>query len=71
MEIKPIVLKLGGSVITDKNKVATANLDAIERLAGEIAQSTFSYLILVHAIELRDWPAFHHPGRTCLSLNMT
>jgi isopentenyl phosphate kinase len=48
MKIKPIVLKLGGSVITDKNKVATANLDAIERLAGEIAQSKVSYLILVH-----------------------
>jgi isopentenyl phosphate kinase len=48
MEIKPIVLKLGGSVITDKNKVATANLDAIERLASEIAQSKVSYLILVH-----------------------
>jgi isopentenyl phosphate kinase len=48
MEIKPIVLKLGGSVITEKNKVATANLDAIERLAGEIAQSKVTYLILVH-----------------------
>ena len=46
--MKPIVLKLGGSVITEKNKVATANLDAIERLAGEIAQSKVTNLILVH-----------------------
>jgi len=48
MKIKPIVLKLGGSVITDKNKVATANKDAIKRLANEIAQSKVTYLILVH-----------------------
>lgn len=48
MSDKPIVLKLGGSVITDKNKPATANLEAIERLADEIFQAKVSSLILVH-----------------------
>lgn len=45
---KPIVLKLGGSVITHKDKVSTPNLKAIERLAGEISQSNIKSLILVH-----------------------
>ena len=45
---KPIVLKLGGSVITYKDKVSTPNLKAIERLAGEISQSNIKSLILVH-----------------------
>ena len=48
MSIKPTVLKLGGSVITDKEKPATANLEAIERLADEIARANVSSLILVH-----------------------
>jgi isopentenyl phosphate kinase len=48
MSVKPIVLKLGGSVITDKNKPATANLKTIERLADEIARANVSHLILVH-----------------------
>lgn len=48
MNVKPTVLKLGGSVITDKNKPATANMKAIERLADEIAKSKVTSLILVH-----------------------
>jgi isopentenyl phosphate kinase len=48
MSIKPTVLKLGGSVITDKNKPATANMEAIERLADEIFRAQVSQLILVH-----------------------
>jgi isopentenyl phosphate kinase len=48
MKVKPTVLKLGGSVITDKNKPATANLETIERLADEISQANVSSLILVH-----------------------
>jgi isopentenyl phosphate kinase len=48
MEAKPTVLKLGGSVITNKNKPATANLKAIERLADEISRAKNSSLILVH-----------------------
>jgi isopentenyl phosphate kinase len=48
VSVKPTVLKLGGSVITDKEKPATANLEAIERLADEIAQANVPHLILVH-----------------------
>jgi isopentenyl phosphate kinase len=45
---KRTILKLGGSVITDKEKPLTANLQAIERLADEIAQAKVSSLIMVH-----------------------
>ncbi|UCC58794.1 MAG: isopentenyl phosphate kinase family protein [Candidatus Bathyarchaeum sp.] len=48
MNGKPIVLKLGGSVITNKKKPSTPNLRAIERLANEISQAKISSLILVH-----------------------
>ncbi|MEM1586810.1 MAG: isopentenyl phosphate kinase [Candidatus Bathyarchaeia archaeon] len=42
------VLKLGGSVITLKDKPLTPNMPAIRRLAREIASSKSSPLILVH-----------------------
>ncbi len=45
---KPTVLKLGGSVITDKEKPLTPDLKAIERLADEISRAKVSPLILVH-----------------------
>ncbi len=48
MNVKPTVLKLGGSVITDKEKPSTPNLRAIKRLANEISQANVSFLILVH-----------------------
>ena len=48
MNVKPTVLKLGGSVITNKEKPSTPNLRAIERLANEISQAKISFLILVH-----------------------
>jgi isopentenyl phosphate kinase len=48
MSVKPTVLKLGGSVITNKNKPATAKIDTIERLAEEIARAKIPALILVH-----------------------
>jgi len=48
MTSKPTVLKLGGSVITDKNKPVTPNTETMERLADEIAQANVSSLILVH-----------------------
>ncbi|MEM1550675.1 MAG: isopentenyl phosphate kinase [Candidatus Bathyarchaeia archaeon] len=43
-----IVLKLGGSVITFKDKPLTPNLPVIRRLAHEIAASGLSSLIIVH-----------------------
>jgi len=45
---KPIVLKIGGSVITWKEKSFTANLPAINRIAEEISQANVSQLIIVH-----------------------
>jgi isopentenyl phosphate kinase len=48
MSNKPTVLKLGGSVITNKKKPLTPNLPSIERLANEISRAKVSSLILVH-----------------------
>jgi isopentenyl phosphate kinase len=42
------VLKLGGSVITNKEKELTPRLTTIERLAKEISRANISPLILVH-----------------------
>jgi len=48
LSAKPTVLKLGGSVITNKEKPLTPNLPAIERLASEISRTNVSPLVLVH-----------------------
>jgi len=42
------ILKLGGSVITKKDKPLTPNLQAIKRLAKEISQADFKPLIIIH-----------------------
>ena len=44
----PIIVKIGGSVITDKGRNATANHSAIQRLATEIAGAHQQPLIVVH-----------------------
>jgi isopentenyl phosphate kinase len=43
-----IVLKIGGSVITDKNRVSTPRPDQIRRIAAEIKDGLGSKLVLVH-----------------------
>jgi isopentenyl phosphate kinase len=48
VESRLVVLKLGGSVITDKEKPMTPNPDAIQRLAKEIAEANVERIILVH-----------------------
>jgi isopentenyl phosphate kinase len=48
LSVKPTVLKLGGSVITNKEKQLTPNLPAIGRLASEISRANVSPLVLVH-----------------------
>jgi isopentenyl phosphate kinase len=48
MSAKLTVLKLGGSVITHKEKPLTPNQPAIRRLANEIASAKLDSLILVH-----------------------
>jgi len=57
MNVKPIVLKLGGSAITDKEKEKTSNLQAIERLANEISRAKVASLVLVHG-----GGSFGHPA---------
>jgi isopentenyl phosphate kinase len=47
-EGKLVVLKLGGSVVTKKEKRMTPNLEAIKMLAQEVAQADMEYLIIVH-----------------------
>lgn len=48
MSVKPIILKLGGSVITRKEKPLTPDTRAIKRLAHEISRANVSWLVLVH-----------------------
>jgi isopentenyl phosphate kinase len=43
-----MVLKIGGSVITRKEKPFTANLSAMKRLAKEISEANISQLIIIH-----------------------
>jgi isopentenyl phosphate kinase len=47
-ETKPTVLKIGGSVITDKNGELAARTEVINRLAEEIAKANVKNLIIVH-----------------------
>jgi isopentenyl phosphate kinase len=47
-EAKPVVLKIGGSVITDKNGALAARTEVINRLAEEIAKANAKNLIIVH-----------------------
>lgn len=48
MRVRPTVLKLGGSVITHKDKPFIADSVAISRLAREIAAAKIPQLIVVH-----------------------
>ncbi len=47
-EAKPTILKIGGSIITDKNGELAARTEAINRLAEEIQKSGVKSLIVVH-----------------------
>jgi len=42
------ILKLGGSVVTEKGALLTPNMPAIRRLAREVSDAGVSPLILVH-----------------------
>jgi isopentenyl phosphate kinase len=42
------ILKIGGSVLTDKNKVSAARPEAIGRIAKEIGDSSGTSLVLIH-----------------------
>jgi len=47
-ETKPVILKIGGSVITDKNGDLAAKTEVINRLAEEVAKANIKNLIVVH-----------------------
>jgi len=48
LNLRPVVLKLGGSVITEKAKPLTPNLKAVKRLAEEISDAKVTSLVVVH-----------------------
>ena len=48
MSRRPTVLKVGGSVITQKKKPFTANLSTIKRIAAEISEARVEKLVIVH-----------------------
>ncbi|MEM2913921.1 MAG: isopentenyl phosphate kinase [Candidatus Bathyarchaeia archaeon] len=48
MKNKPVILKLGGSVITKKDEALTPNLQAITRLSKEIFKANPPSIIIVH-----------------------
>jgi len=48
LKSKPIMLKLGGSVVTVKDRFLTPNIEAINRLAREIADSRVQRIVIVH-----------------------
>jgi isopentenyl phosphate kinase len=54
---KPIILKLGGSAITDKTAEATPKTEIINRLAEEIKRADLDNLIVVHG-----GGSFGHPS---------
>jgi len=45
---KPVILKLGGSVITFKDRLMKPNMSSISRLAEEISETDMDNLIIVH-----------------------
>jgi isopentenyl phosphate kinase len=47
-ELKPTILKIGGSVITDKSKELGVRKQVIDRLADEIRNANVQNLLIVH-----------------------
>jgi len=56
-EVKPIILKIGGSAITDKNGELAAKTEVINRLSEEIKRADLDNLIIVHG-----GGSFGHPS---------
>jgi isopentenyl phosphate kinase len=54
---RPVILKIGGSVVTEKNGELTARTQVISRLVGEIFDSETENLVLVHG-----GGSFGHPS---------
>src|SRR5208283_4136589 len=56
-EAKPVILKIGGSAITDKTVEASPKTEIINRLAEEIKRADLDNLIIVHG-----GGSFGHPA---------
>lgn len=56
-DAKPVILKIGGSAITDKTGLLAAKTDIINRLAEEIKRADLDNLIIVHG-----GGSFGHPS---------
>jgi isopentenyl phosphate kinase len=56
-DARPVILKLGGSAITDKTAEATPKTEVINRLAEEIKRADLDNLIVVHG-----GGSFGHPA---------
>ena len=63
-EKKPIILKIGGSVITDKNGELAARTETINRLAEETQKADMKNLIIVHG-----GGSFGHPTAQKYGIN--
>jgi len=63
-ENRPTILKIGGSVITDKNGELAARLSDINRLAQEIKNADIQDLIIIHG-----GGSFGHPLAKRYSIN--
>ncbi|MGQ9506886.1 MAG: isopentenyl phosphate kinase [Candidatus Bathycorpusculaceae bacterium] len=63
-ELEPIILKIGGSVITDKSGELAARMQDINRLAQEIHDANVKNLIIVHG-----GGSFGHPIAKKYDLN--
>ena len=46
--MKPTIVKLGGSVVTAKEKTFTPNIPSINRIVKEIAEARLDSVILIH-----------------------
>jgi len=64
LNVKPIILKLGGSVITHKEEPSTPNKEAVNRLANEISRAKVSPLVVVHG-----GGSFGHPIAKAYRIN--
>jgi len=62
-DANPVILKLGGSAITDKTAEATPKTEIINRLAEEIKRADLDELIIVHG-----GGSFGHPSAAKYSL---
>jgi isopentenyl phosphate kinase len=47
-DAKPVILKIGGSVITDKNGELAARTEVINRISEEIAKANVKKLVIIH-----------------------